>query len=83
MESLILEEKSRGTCIYVFGAVVCKIQAKEALHRVLTIIPKDKRSLFSEGERSVSCTAASWSCICPPEIGRLIDIWKPSIAVCF
>ena len=30
---------------------------------------------------NVWCTAASWSCICPPKVGRLIDIWKPSVPV--
>ena len=27
----------------------------------------------------VYCTAASLSCTCPTKVGRLIDIWKPSI----
>lgn len=28
----------------------------------------------------VRCTAASWLCISPPEVGRLIDLCNPSIA---
>ena len=28
----------------------------------------------------VRCTAASWLCISPPEVGRLIDLCSPSIA---
>ena len=44
----------------------------------LPLLPKDKRSFFSQRWR-VHCTAASWLCVCPPEVGRLTDICKPSI----
>ena len=35
----------------VFGAVVCKIQARRSYIKSLPPVPKDKRSYFSQGER--------------------------------
>ena len=37
-----------------------------------------KKLLLTRWE--VHCTAASWSHACPPKVGRLIGIWKPSIS---
>ena len=36
----------------VFSAVVCKIQASERYIESLPLVPKDKKSCFSQGERS-------------------------------
>ena len=36
----------------VFSASVCKIQASKRYIKSLPIVPKDKRSCFSQGERS-------------------------------
>ena len=61
----------------VFNTAVCKIQDSECHVESLPIVLKDKRHCFPQGE--IHCTAASWSCACPLEVGRLIDIWKPSV----
>ena len=50
------------------------------LHQVLTLVPKDKRSCFSQGERSavqlpLDCVFTLW------EVGCLIDIWKPATGI--
>ena len=36
----------------VFSAAVCKIQASKRYIKSLPLVPKDKRSCFSQGERS-------------------------------
>ena len=36
----------------VFSAVVCKIQASKRYIKSLPLVEKDKRSCFSQGERS-------------------------------
>ena len=36
----------------VFSAVMCKIQASKCYIKSLPLVPKDKRSCFSQGERS-------------------------------
>ena len=36
----------------VFSAAVCKIQASKRYIKSLPLVPKDKRSRFSQGERS-------------------------------
>ena len=36
----------------VFSAAVCKIQASKRYIKSLPLVPKDKRSCFSHGERS-------------------------------
>ena len=36
----------------VFSAAVCKIQASKRYIKFLPLVPKDKRSYFSQGERS-------------------------------
>ena len=36
----------------VFSAAVCKIQASKRYIESLPLVPKDKRSCFSQGERS-------------------------------
>ena len=36
----------------VFSAVVCKVQASKRYIKYLPLVPKDKRSCFSQGERS-------------------------------
>ena len=43
---------SRVTVGSVFGAAVCKIQARRRYHESLPLVPKDKG--FSQGERSAS-----------------------------
>ena len=69
--ALLLEGKSwvcvRCNCMQNTG--------KEALHWILTT--SAERLPLSRWK--VRCTAASSSHICPPEVGCLIDIWKPSI----
>ena len=71
--ALLPEGKSRGL------AAVCKLQASKRYIESLPLVPKDKRSCFTRGERSTVYTAASWSHIRPLEVGCFIDIWKPSI----
>ena len=61
----------------VFNTAVCKIQASECYVESLPIVLKDERRCFPQGE--IRCTAASWSCACPLEVGCLIDNWKPSV----
>ena len=36
----------------VFNAAVCKIQARKCYFESLLLVPKDKESCFSQGERS-------------------------------
>ena len=48
----------------VFSASMCIIQASKRYVESLPLVLKDKRSCFSQGER----------------LGRLVDIWKPSMA---
>ena len=43
----------------VFSAVVCKIQASKRYIESLPLVLKDKRSCFSQGERSAVYTAVS------------------------
>ena len=38
----------------VFSAAVCKIQASKRYIKSLPLVPKDKRSYFSQGERSAA-----------------------------
>ena len=42
----------------VFSAAVCKIQASKHYIKSCPLVPKEKRSCFSESERSALCTAA-------------------------
>ena len=43
----------------VFSAAVCKIQASKCYIKSLPLVLKNKRSCFSQGERSAVFTAAS------------------------
>ena len=43
----------------VFSAAVCKIQASKHYIKSLPLVLKNKRSCFSQGERSAVYTAAS------------------------
>ena len=60
----------------VFSTAVCKTQASKRYIESLPLVPKDKRSCFSQGERSavqlplqaLDCVFALW------KLGRLIDI---------
>ena len=72
------EGKSRG----VFSASVCIVQASKHCVESLPLVLKDKEKLFLS-KWKICCTAASWVCACSPEVGRLIDIWKPSIIMHF
>ena len=66
--------RTRGS---VFSAAVFKFQASKHYIESLPIVPKDRRSCFSQGERSpvqlpLDCVFALWNCM------TLIDIWKTS-----
>ena len=62
----------------VFSPAMCEIQPSKRYIKSLPLVPKDKRSCFSQGERSAVQLPLART-FCPPEIGHLIDIWKPSI----
>ena len=59
--------------VYIWCSL-CKIQARDRYNEPLSSALKNKRSWFSQWK--VHCTAASWSRVCPLEIG---DICKLSI----
>ena len=72
----LLEVKSRGVC----SVWLCAKYRQESV----TLSPynqcqKIKKPLLLRWK--IRCTAASWLHVCPPEVGHLIDICKPSIAV--
>ena len=73
------EGKSRD----LYLAQVCaEYRPSKHLRWVLTIsVERWKKLLLTRWK--VHCTAASWSRTCPPEVGRLIGIWKPSICSSF
>ena len=47
----------------VLSAAVCKIQTSKCYIESLLLVPKDKRSCFSQDERSTDCTH-----VCPLEV---------------
>ena len=63
-----------------FSAAACKIQASKYYIKSLPLVLKDKKKLLLSRWK-VRCTAASWLCVCPPEVECLVDIWKPSICI--
>ena len=62
----------------VFSASVCIIQASKCCVESLPLVLKDKRSCFSQGER-FAVQLPLERVLAPQEVGRLINIWKPSI----
>ena len=61
-----------------FSAAAWKIPGSKCYIESLPLVVKDKKKLLLSRWK-VRCIAASSSCVCPPEVGQLIDIWKPSI----
>ena len=58
----------------VFSAAVCKIQASKRYIESLPLVPKEKAVFLKLKDLLYSCLLT----VCPPEVGCLIDIWKPS-----
>ena len=59
----------------VFSTAVYKIQASKRHIEFLTLVLKEEAA-------SLKMKGLVFTCLlmraCPPEVGRLIDIWKPS-----
>ena len=62
----------------VFSTAVCKIQASKCYVESLPLVMEDKRSCFSQGE---TFTVQLSLLDCPPEVGHLVAIWKPSLVI--
>ena len=63
----------------VFGSLtVCKYRLVSA-----TLSAYHSWWKIKEAGWKVHCTAASWLCTWPPEVGHLIGVWKPSILVIY
>ena len=59
----------------MFGAVVCQTQARKHHIKALPLKIREAGSLKVEGP-----LYSLPLYVCPPEVGQLIDIWKPSNA---
>ena len=83
-----MQEASTCTHLYGRGGFTSAGQESRCAFRAVMYKIHTQRKHYIESQRSkklilwrwrVHCTAISWSCICPPKVGHLIDIWKPSI----
>ena len=64
---------------YKYSVLLCaKYKQGSAMLSPYHQCRKEKRIKLLLSSRKVHCTAASWSCVLPQEVGCLIDIWKPS-----